>query len=55
MSKILNNYQDQFKEKRLFALATLESGKSYKENEITDIQQIVDNTQKIIRKQLTLT
>jgi len=58
MCYIFGKYESLFQytqEKRLFALATLESGKSYKENEITDIQQIVDNTQKIIRKQLTLT
>ena len=58
MCYIFGKYEGLFQytqEKRLFALATLESGKSYEENEITDIQQIVDNTQKIIRKQLTLT
>jgi len=38
--------------KKLFALAILESVR-YNDDTITDIQQVIDKTQKIIRNQLT--
>jgi len=58
MCYIYGKYESLFhtnQEKKLFAIATLESITAYKgKNVITSIEQIVDNTQKTIRKQLTL-
>jgi len=55
LSYIYGKYQNLFQSnpgKKLFALAILESVR-FNNNDITDIQQVIDKTEKIIRNQLT--